>query len=128
MADSIIFIMDEDKFWESVDTENIYYIETIKSTHYCEVKTKHGEGTIHGDIIALQERLPDYFYKTRASTLVNIRLIQRVDTKNRLLYFTNEIYCGYTARRSKELKELLNIRNYRNYQRERNEKNADAAV
>lgn len=128
MTDSSIFIMDKDRFWGSVDMENIYYIETIKSTHYCEVKTKHGEGRLHADIIALQQWLPDYFYKSRASTLVNMKLVRKVDTKNRLLYFTNEICCSYTARRSKEIKDILNIRNYRNYKEEGNEKNADTAL
>lgn len=123
-----MFIMDEDKFWSRINLEDIYYIETIKSTHYCEVQTKNGSGKLHGDIIALQRQLPEYFYKTRASTLANMKLVQRIDTKSRLMYFKDDICCSYTGKRSKEIKSMLKLQNYRNYKRERNGKDADTAI
>lgn len=99
--------------WMKVQIEDIYYIQTIKSTHYCEVITKNGEGKLHADIKTLhQERLQDFF-KTRSSTLVNLNLIRKIDTKKRVLYFDEEIHCTYTERVGKELKQRLKLRSYR---------------
>ena len=33
--------------------EDIYYIETLKSTHYCQIKYKEGVGKIRADITPL---------------------------------------------------------------------------
>ncbi|WP_282923938.1 LytTR family transcriptional regulator DNA-binding domain-containing protein [Mediterraneibacter massiliensis] len=105
--------MDKDKVWMKVWTEDIYYIQTLKSTHYCEVITKTGKGKLRADITPLQKELSDEFFKTRASTLANLDLICKIDTKKRLLYFEEEICCTYTERVAKELKQRLKLRSYR---------------
>lgn len=108
-----IYILDEDGMWMKVEIEDIYYIQTIKSTHYCEVITKNGEGKLRADIKPLQKKLSEKFFKTRASTLANLDLICKIDTKKRLLYFNEEIYCTYTERVAKELKQRLELHSYR---------------
>lgn len=108
-----IYVMDEDKMWNKVFLEEIYYIETIKSTHYCEVVFNGGRGKLRADITPLYEKLKGYLYRTRASTLANLCLVKRVDTQSRILYFEKNCHCTYTERVSKELKERLNICSYR---------------
>ena len=108
-----IYVMDEDKMWNKVLLEEVYYIETIKSTHYCEVVFIGGTGKIRADIRPLYEKLKGCFYKTRASTLANLSLVQKVDTQNRVLYFSDACCCTYAERESKKLKDMLNICSYR---------------
>lgn len=105
--------MDEDKIWLKVMLQEVYYIETIKSTHYCEVVTKGGLGKLHADITPLQKELPKYFYKTRSSTLANLGLVRKVDTDKRILYFEEYVTCTYTEKAAKELKQILRLRSYR---------------
>lgn len=109
-----IYVFDEDKVWMKVRKREIYYIETIKSTHYCEVVMKDRIGKLHADIRPLQQELPEYFFRTRASTLANMLLVNRVDTSNRILYFDDSIFCTYTEKAAKEIKRLLHLYNYRN--------------
>lgn len=110
-----IYIFDNEQTWLKILIQDIYYIETIKSTHYCEVVMKDGRGKIHADITPLQKILPEYFFRTRASTLANMKLVQKVDTAKRILYFDDEASCTYTERVSKEIKRILRLRSYRNY-------------
>ena len=117
--------MDEDKIWLKVKFQDIYYIETIKSTHYCEIVTKGGKGKLHADITPLQNELPQYFFKTRSSTLANLNLVRKVDTQRRVLYFEDFVSCTYTEKVAKELKEILHLKSYRSYGGDKDEDNAD---
>lgn len=123
-----IYIMDEDKMWLKVMLNDIYYIETIKSTHYCEVVTQCGMGKLHADITPLQKELPQYFFKTRASTLANLNLVRKVDTEKRILYFEDLISCTYTEKVAKELKQILRLKSYRSYGGEPDEDDTDNSL
>lgn len=109
-----IYVLDEDKMWMKVRIEDIYYIQTIKSTHYCEVITKNGVGKLRADIRPLEKELSQRFFKTRSSTLANLDLIRKVDTEKRILYFDGSICCTYTQRVWRELKQKLRLQSYRN--------------
>lgn len=117
--------MDEDKIWLKVRFQDIYYIETIKSTHYCEIVTKNGKGKLHADITPLQNELPQYFFKTRSSTLANLKLVRKVDTLRRILYFEDFVSCTYTEKVTRELKAILQLRSYRGYGGGKDEDNTD---
>lgn len=112
-------MMDEDKIWMKALLRDIYFVQTIKSTHYCEIVTRCGNGKLHADITPLYRELPVYFYKVRSSTLVNLTLIQKVDTDNRLLYFEKDIFCSYAERVTGDLKRMLRLKSYRQTGRER---------
>ncbi len=123
-----IYIMDEEKIWNKVWLRDIYYFETIKSTHYCEVNTKNGSGKLHADIVTLEKHLPKHFFKTRASTIVNLDLVQRIDMDRRMLYFAEQVFCTYALNKSKELKTLLRLNNYRNYRGNTHGQSADITI
>ncbi|HEX3021477.1 MAG TPA: LytTR family transcriptional regulator DNA-binding domain-containing protein [Lachnospiraceae bacterium] len=108
-----IFALDEDNFYEKIMLADIFYIETIKSTHYCNVMHRNGTSKLHADITPLSVMLGKDFFRARASTLVNIHFIRRVDTKNRVIYFPNDLSCSYAIKKHKELKEKLMLCNYR---------------
>ncbi|MCI9440245.1 MAG: LytTR family transcriptional regulator [Ruminococcus sp.] len=120
--------MDEEKIWNKVWLTDVYYFETIKSTHYCEVSTKNGTGKLHADIINLEKYLPKHFFKTRASTIVNLELIQRIDMERRMLYFAEQVFCTYAMNKTKEIKTLLRLHHYRNYKGESHGQGADITL
>lgn len=94
--------------------DTIYYIETIKSTHYCRVVYKGGEGKIHADIKRLEGALQGYFFKVKASTLINIDQVYKIHMENRTIYFSEDVFCTFAAKTGKKLKEELHISSYRN--------------
>lgn len=114
-----LYFQNGEDLWLKVMLSDIYYIETVKSTHYCEIVYKGGIGRLRADIRPLHEEFSSYLFRTKASTLVNLELVYKVDTKNRILYFQEEIYCTYAQRVAKELKDRLGLYNYRGMQGER---------
>lgn len=105
--------------------KDIYYIETIKSTHFCEIVHRKGKGKLRADITPLEQELKGQLFRSKASTLVNLELVEKVDTKNRILYFQNHIYCSYAQRAAKELKRLLRIQSYRKLRKRKSEGGTD---
>ena len=110
-----IYIFNEEEMWLKIMMRDIYYIETIKSTHYCEVVMRAGSGRLRADITPLQKELPEYFFRTRASTLANLRQVRKVDTVRRILYFDETVFCTYTKRVAQDIKRLLQLKPYRKY-------------
>ena len=116
-----MYIMSEDYLWMKVSLKDIYYFETIKSSHYCKVVHKEGTGKIHADVKPLYEKVAPYFFQTKSSTLANLDLVRKVDTRNQILYFEENIFCTYAQRLGRELKEKLELYNYRSYRKKANE-------
>lgn len=108
-----IYIQKEEDLWEKVLIEDIYYIETVKSTHYCQIRYRGGMGRIRADITPLYREFSDALFRSRASTLVNLNRVQKIDIKKRILYFGQDIYCSYTQRVASEIKQKLRIKSYR---------------
>lgn len=110
-----LFAYDEDRFLVRIEYKDIYFIETVKSSHYCRIVHRNGEYRLRADIVRLKEILSRNFYKTRSSTIVNLNYIKKIDSINRLIYFDNkrEISCSYVIKNYTELKRLLRIRSYR---------------
>ena len=123
-----IYIQKEDHIWEKVLLEDIYYIETLKSTHYCQIKYKEGVGKIRADITPLYQEFSPWLFRTKASTLANLNQVQKVDIRNRLLYFDQDIYCSYAQRVAGEIKTRLRIKNYRNYGGGEHEQSAETSI
>ena len=116
-----MYIMSEDYLWMKVSLKDIYYFETIKSSHYCKVVHKEGTGKIHADVQPLYEKVAPSFFQTKSSTLATLDLVRKVDTRNRILYFEENIFCTYAQRLGRELKEKLELYNYRSYRKKANE-------
>lgn len=109
MKREYVFVQDEDRFYERVYVEDIYYIEEIKSTHYCKVIYKTGEGIVRADIKHLEGNLGATLYKVKASTLINLKHVWRIYMDKRLIYFTKDIYCTFSAKNSRRIKEELRV-------------------
>ncbi|MBD5542761.1 MAG: LytTR family transcriptional regulator [Lachnospiraceae bacterium] len=87
--------------------EDIYYIETIKSTHCCMIRHKHGEEKLRANIKDLIEQLDGRFEIVHASTIANLSLVKKVDRKNRCLHFTDEVNCGYSNACAKKIRNRM---------------------
>lgn len=81
--------------------DDIYYIETIKQTHLCNIVHKHGTDTIRANISSIIQELDGRFEKTRSSTIANLSEIKSINGTE--LIFSDNISC-YCS--SKQLAEI----------------------
>lgn len=87
--------------------EDIYYIETIKSTHCCIIRHKQGTEKLRANIKDLISKLDGRFEIVHASTIANLSLVKKIDRKSRSLYFTDEVNCGYSNACAKKIRNRL---------------------
>lgn len=87
--------------------EDIYYIETIKSTHCCMVRHKKGTERLRANIKDLIGQLDNRFEIVHASTIANLSLIRKIDTKSRCLYFNDGISCSYSNACAKKIRNRI---------------------
>lgn len=78
--------------------EDIYFIETIKATHYLVVYHKDKTTKIRSNISDLIYRLDNRFEIVKASTIVNILNVIVVDKKTKKLIFSNDRCCYYSEK------------------------------
>jgi len=88
-----------------VPFESIYYIETIKQTHLCNIIHKNGSDYIRADISKLIENLDCRFAITRSSTIANLAAVTFVNSCG--LYFTDSIFCSVSAQKNSYLKKQM---------------------
>lgn len=100
---------DDHNISSKVYFRDIYYIETIKSTHYCKIVHAKGINKIYSDITPLAYKLGGPFVRCRSSTIVNINQVIEIDRENRLLYFENGNYCDYSRECWPTLKKLMSV-------------------
>lgn len=84
--------------------EDIYYIETIKGTHYCKIQYKGGGVKIKSSIKDINEKLGNPFWKVKSSTIANLSLVTSVSYEYRILYFSEEIFCTFATSSVKSIK------------------------
>lgn len=87
--------------------EDIYYIETIKSTHCCMIRHKQGTEKLRANIKDLITQLDSRFEIVHASTIANLSLVKKIDRKSRSLYFTDEVNCGYSSACAKKIRSRM---------------------
>lgn len=87
--------------------EDIYYIETIKSTHCCRIRHRQGTEKLRANIKDLIVQLDNRFEVVHASTIANLSLVKKIDRKNRSLYFTEEVNCGYSNACAKKIRTRM---------------------
>lgn len=87
--------------------EDIYYIETIKSTHCCMIRHRQGTEKLRANIKDLIVQLDGRFEIVHASTIANLSLVKKIDRKNRSLYFTDEVNCSYSNACAKKIRTRL---------------------
>lgn len=83
----------------------IYYIETVKQTHYCTVYHRNGEDRIRADISKLIKQLDGRFRIIRASTIANLSAVRYM--KNKELHFENGIFCTLKPNSVNRIKRLM---------------------
>lgn len=102
-----LFIENNNGFYEKIILKDIFFIETIKGTHKCNVTHKNGEGVIRGSISKISARLDEKFILCRSSTIANFDNVIKVDFKNNLLYFNQGCSCSFSRSNKKRIKEII---------------------
>jgi|GEM_PF-2415145 hypothetical protein len=88
---------------ELIPFNYIYYIETIKGSHYCKIICDKKSHIFRGNIYETITMLDKRFLIVRASTIVNLDKIISIDTKNKYLHFNNNEFCSYSAKNYKKI-------------------------
>lgn len=81
--------------WAAVKINSILYIEKIGNKSFIHTKSECIEST--KTLNTLLESLPSNFIKCHRSYIVNTDKIYRVDRKNHILFFTNELCCPISS-------------------------------
>ena len=76
-----------------VPFSGIYYIETVKGTHMCNVHCSDGVYTFRSGIKELSEKLAPPFRQVRASTIANLSNVRSFEPDQGILSFTGGISC-----------------------------------
>lgn len=105
---------DEDHFDVKVMYQDIFFIETIPYTHYCNVFYRNGRCRLYYDSVKLIQHLGERFIKVSASAIVSVDKIIRIDTRLRFLYLTETLFCTYVSTYWKKIKISLSLHSYRN--------------
>ena len=72
---------------------SIYYIETVKGTHMCNIHCSDGVYTFRSGIKELSEKLKPPFRQVRASTIANLSNVRSFEPNQGILSFTGGISC-----------------------------------
>jgi len=92
----------------NVKLEDIIYIYKTTDQNKIEVVFKNNKYKIRESLSNIMYKLDDRFYKTHRSCIVNTDKIKKVDFKNEIIYFDNNIKIDYLSRNYKKgLKERL---------------------
>lgn len=86
--------------------EDIYYIDTLKSTHYVCIHTERGAHSIRNSIDSMLSQLPDHFIKVHSSYIVNKHHITKIDYANHVVLLEHDIQCPLSIREGRRLKRL----------------------
>lgn len=87
----------------SVDYEDIFFFETSSNIHKVILHAKDRQIEFAGTIKELAGTLDGNFVRCHRSFLVNKNNIKEIDSKNRIVYFTNEETCLMSTRMMKGL-------------------------
>ena len=85
----------------SVDYKDIFFFETSSNIHKVVLHAKDHQIEFTGTIKDLTNILDDNFIRCHRSFIVNKNNISEIDTKNRILYFTNGESCLISTRMMK---------------------------
>lgn len=99
----LIYCEDED-LHVLVQMNDIFYIETIKGTHYGLVVCRDGSWKIRINLGQIMKYLPEYFVRIRSSTIVNMSEVKKIDFETCALVLSNGDICSFTAKNKAELK------------------------
>lgn len=113
---------DEDHFDVKVMYSDIFLIEVIPYTHYCNVYYKNNSCRLYYDSVILMKNLGKEFLKISASAIVCVNKIIKIDKKSHLLFLGENLSCVYARMHWREIKEALSIYSYRTAKGEKQEK------
>ncbi len=82
----------------SIPFDEIYYIESIKSSHKITIFYENGMITMHAIMKEIETKLDERFIRCHRSFIVNKNKIIRVDKSTHMLELINGCHCAYSAK------------------------------
>lgn len=104
---------DEDHFEVKVKYQDIFLIEVIPYTHYCNVFYKNSQCKLYYNSEALMKNLGNEFTKVSASAIVRMDKVVKIDKKLHYLFFKNNLNVPYVPSYWQQIKADLSICSYR---------------
>nr|WP_297172545.1 LytTR family DNA-binding domain-containing protein [uncultured Agathobaculum sp.] len=104
-CDGIFVSRNGEYIW--IPSSDICCIETVKGTHYCDVKCEGNIYSLRANIRKLELCIGPCFWRCRASTLINLKHIRKVDVRSRIFVLDGDYRCTYPKERSGEVRKLL---------------------
>lgn len=101
----ILIYCEEEDLHLLVPLEDIFYIETIKGTHYGLVVCRNGSWKIRINLRQVMKYLPGYFLRVRSSTIVNMSEVKKIDFDTCVLFLSNGDTCSFTMKSRGNLKK-----------------------
>jgi len=83
--------------------DDIIFIETTEKIHKLRIHTYHGQFEFYGKMKEVEGRLPEGFYRSHTSYLVNIEKIQEIDKASMSIIMCNGETCFISLRGLKGL-------------------------
>lgn len=111
--DTYLIGYDEDHFEVKVMYDDIFLIEVIPYTHYCNVFYKNSKCKLYYDSEALMRNLGERFTKVSVSAIVRMDKVVKIDKKLHYLFFKNNLYVPYVPNYWQKIKADLSICSYR---------------
>ena len=106
--DQLIF--NHNRISYSVSYDEINYIEKVISTKLCKINTVKGVFRVKKTVTDFKNVLPDNFFQTHRSGLINLNNINNIDFKTNIITFKNGKKIDLISRNNKKLlKEKLTI-------------------
>lgn len=113
---------DEDHFEVKVMYQDIFLIEVIPYTHYCNVFYKNSKCKLYYNSEALMENLGEKFAKVSASAIVRMDKVAMIDKKQHYLFLQNNYCVPYVHSYWQKIKANLSIGSYRTGAHEKQKK------
>jgi len=107
ILDSAFFIEKNNREVFRIKHDDIFYFEKLKESRYVRVVHKDGRNTFRGSLVALLERLEDYFRYADKVHVVNTRNIKRMDKEESIIYFDNGVKCSFSSTRKNDLMQWM---------------------
>ena len=75
---------------------SIFFIESIKRSEKIRIHSTMGAFEVNQRLHVCKQALDDRFIYLRRTHIVNRQKIQRIDYKNQLIFFTEDLYCPFS--------------------------------
>lgn len=91
------------------DLNDILFFESSKDSHRIIIHTENSSLNYSGTLSELEETLPPNFIRCHRSFIANLDKVHYFDEKQKLLYFSSQLFCPVSVRQKYILKKAFSL-------------------